>query len=277
MPRITCVTFVALLVSGALPAVAQRARTTTPAEARADVLDDCSDRRRGGWDRETFCEVRELRLASVKQLALDGNQNGGVRVHGWDRSEIVGLAQVQSSGDTMDEARALAARISIDSAVGHVSAEGPSNRRGNSWAVSFEAFVPRQTDLHASTYNGGIEADNLNGRLELSAVNGGIHLAQVSGDVRGETTNGPVVAELDGDRWTGTGLDLRTTNGPVNLSIPKGYSARLETGTQNGGMRIDFPVTLQGEIGRRIRTQLGSGGAMVRAVTTNGPVTIRER
>jgi DUF4097 and DUF4098 domain-containing protein YvlB len=137
--------------------------------------------------------------------------------------------------------------------------------------------MPRQTNLHASTHNGGVSVEDVDARLELSAVNGGIHLRGVSGDVRGETSNGPLNVILDGDQWRGPGLDLRTTNGPVNLEIPDGYSAQLETGTVNGGMRIDFPVTLQGNIGRRITTQLGRGGASIRAVTTNGPVEIHRR
>jgi DUF4097 and DUF4098 domain-containing protein YvlB len=143
--------------------------------------------------------------------------------------------------------------------------------------VSYEVWTPRQTDVRVSTQNGGISVDNVEARLDLGAVNGGIALRSVSGDVRGETTNGPLNVELEGDRWRGTGLDLRTTNGPVNLDIPEGYSARLETGTVNGGMRIDFPITLQGMIGRRISTQLGSGGATIRAITTNGPVEIHRR
>jgi DUF4097 and DUF4098 domain-containing protein YvlB len=118
---------------------------------------------------------------------------------------------------------------------------------------------------------------DIDGRLDLSALNGGISLSGVSGDVHGQTTNGAVSATLDGDRWRGPGLDLQTTNGSVNLDIPDGYSARLETGTVNGGMRIDFPVTLQGNIGRHITTVLGDGGPTIRAVTTNGGVNITRR
>jgi hypothetical protein len=66
-------------------------------------------------------------------------------------------------------------------------------------------------------------------------------------------------------------------NGGVSLTIPRGYNGRLETGTTNGGMRVDFPITVQGMIGRRIQTQLGTGGPLVRAVTTNGGVRISER
>jgi DUF4097 and DUF4098 domain-containing protein YvlB len=81
-----------------------------------------------------------------------------------------------------------------------------------------------------------------------------------------------------GDRWVGGGLDLRTSNGGVRLDIPANYSANLETGTVNGRVNVDFPVTISGRLdGRQFNTTLGSGGATVRATTTNGGVSIRRR
>jgi len=269
-----------LLVCSSLPALAQRAsRDRDPSRAADDWLDRCREGRSnsGRDDRERFCEVREKRIAAPRILDIDGNQNGSVSVHGWDRSEVYILAKVQTEAEDGGGARDVANRVTVEVDGGRLRADGPSMRRNQSWSVSYEVWTPRQTDIHVSTQNGGISVDNVDARLDLGAVNGGIALSRVSGDVRGETTNGPLNVELDGDRWRGTGLDLRTTNGPVNLDIPDGYSARLETGTVNGGMRIDFPVTLQGVIGRRISTQLGNGGALIRAITTNGPVEIRKR
>lgn len=71
-------------------------------------------------------------------------------------------------------------------------------------------------------------------------------------------------------------MDVRTTNGGVVLDIPRDYSANLETGTVNGKIRVDFPITVQGTIGRRISTTLGDGGRTIRATTTNGGVVIRK-
>ncbi|MGH7696260.1 MAG: hypothetical protein ACRENH_14850 [Gemmatimonadaceae bacterium] len=45
----------------------------------------------------------------------------------------------------------------------------------------------------------------------------------------------------------------------------------------NGGMEIDFPVLFKDESTGALRTALGRGGPLVRAVTTNGAVRIRER
>jgi len=59
--------------------------------------------------------------------------------------------------------------------------------------------------------------------------------------------------------------------------VPAAYSAELETETVNGRINIDFPVTMTRRIGRHITTTLGAGGPKIRAVTTNGGVTIRRR
>jgi DUF4097 and DUF4098 domain-containing protein YvlB len=277
--------FLRVLVAGlglamAVPAGAQRSRDRdrqrNPDATAEEWLERCQDNDRN-WDSERFCEVREVRTALTKALDVDGRQNGGVTVHGWDRSEIRVLAKIQTSAEEIADAKAMASRITIETTDGRIRAEGPSTARRSSWSVSYEIWAPKQTNLTIATHNGGIAIDALEGRLDLGAMNGGIRLRSVAGDVRGETTNGPLDVDLDGDQWRGTGLELRTTNGPVNLSIPQGYSARLETGTTNGGMRIDFPITIQGSIGRRISTQLGSGGPTIRAITTNGPVTISRR
>jgi DUF4097 and DUF4098 domain-containing protein YvlB len=268
---------VPILLLCSVPAMAQRS-VRDPNQASDEWLENCRDGRNGrNDDRERFCEVREQHLRATSSLDIDGEQNGSVSVHGWNRSEVLVLARIQAEGEDLSEARDIASGINIQTDGGRIRAEGPSTRRRQSWAVSYDVWTPRNTDLHISTQNGGIGVDDIEARLELGAVNGGIALHGIAGDVRGETTNGPLNVTLDGARWRGPGLDLRTTNGPVNLEIPDGYSARLETGTVNGGMRIDFPVTLQGVIGRKITTQLGDGGPPIRAVTTNGPVTIRRR
>jgi hypothetical protein len=265
------------MIAVATPALAQRT-PRDPGEASDEWLDKCREgRNRSNNDRERYCEVRERRLRPTRQLDIDGQQNGGVSVHGWDRSEVLVLARIQADGEDLSDAREVASGINIETDGGRIRAEGPSTRRRQSWSVSYDVWTPRRTDVRVATHNGGISVEDIDARLELGAVNGGIVLRGVSGDVHGETTNGPLNVTLDGDRWRGEGLDLRTTNGPVNLEIPDGYSARLETGTVNGGMRIDFPVTLQGMIGRRITTQLGGGGPPIRAITTNGPVEIHRR
>ena len=238
-------------------------------------LDQCRrDSRRS--DRAKFCEVRELGMrADDRGLTVDPGQNGGVAVRAWDRDSIHVEARVQAQGDDEDEARDVAREIRIDISRGTIRSDGPSMRGRTSWAVSYEILVPRRTDLRVDTHNGPIAVQEVVGRMELTAVNGPLSLDGVGGDVRARTTNGPVRVTLEGRRWEGTGLDAEATNGPVVLSIPSNYSARLETGTVNGPMSIDFPITVQGRLRNRLTVDIGSGGPPVRVVTTNGPVVVR--
>ena len=130
-------------------------------------------------------------------------------------------------------------------------------------------------DLDLETMNGGIGIEDVEGAMRLRATNGGISLDHVGGDVRGKTENGGLQITLDGSRWRGGGLDVQTSNGGVELFVPTGYSAQLETGTVNGGFTVDFPISVQGRLSQRLTTQLGGGGATIRAMTTNGGVAIR--
>jgi hypothetical protein len=260
------------LVLAATPLLSQQ-----PESTRAErFLRNCDDYY-GDRDRERFCELRDVKMnVPARALFVDGRDNGGVSFYGWDKNEVLVRALIQAQADTRQEAQALAKDIKIETDGDRVRADGPPNRRYANWSVSYEVWVPRKTNLDADTHNGGVSVQGVEGRMELRAVNGGISLRDVAGDVRAETTNGGVAAYLSGATWKGEGLDLETTNGGVTLEIPRGFNAQLETGTVNGGMNIDFPITVQGTIGRRITTKLGNGGPRVRATTTNGGVRIRE-
>lgn len=221
-----------------------------------------------------YCEIREQPLAMGGRLSVNGSKNGGIAIKGWERGEALMRAKVQAFARTEEEAKALAGQIRIDTAGGQVQAFGPDMNNDQNWAVSFEIFVPRQSDVSAQTFNGGISFNDVRGNLEFEALNGGVSLRRVGGNVRGHTTNGGLHIELSGDRWDGEGLDVKTTNGGVKMIIPENYSARLETGTVNGGYKFDFPITVQGRIGKDFAVNLGNGGPTVRARTTNGGVSI---
>ena len=113
--------------------------------------------------------------------------------------------------------------------------------------------------------------------MSFRTTNGGVTLRNVNGDVRGGTTNGGLRVELDGAGWVGEGLDVETQNGGVRLVVPEGYSAHLEARVQNGGLNVDFPVTVQGEYRRTLSTDLGAGGAPLKVRTVNGGVTISKK
>lgn len=247
----------------------------TAAAQPTDSDKGCTERWGGGRNREHACEVRELTVRPSGTLSVDASPNGGVRVTGTDRKDVLVRAIVHTWAQSEDDARAMFKEIVVE-ADNTIRAQGP-NQYGNGrtgWSVSYEIEAPRNTDLNLDTTNGGISITSLRGNMDVETTNGGIQLNGVAGNVHGRTTNGGVDVTLTGAKWDGDALDLRTTNGGVQMRVPEDYSARLETRTTNGGLNVDFPVTVQGRIGREISTTLGKGGALLRAETTNGGVRV---
>jgi Toastrack DUF4097 len=244
---------------------------SVPAFAGSYRCDDSgySDR----WGR--FCEEREVELpSSLSMLRIDAAPNGGIEVEGWDRDEVRLVARVRAEADDDAAARDLASevRIVVDD---EVRSSGPRGGRHESWSVSYRAWVPRRFDLDLESTNGGITVNDVQGRISLDTRNGGLHVAQLGGDVQGRTANGGLHVVLAGDAWDGEGLDLRTTNGGVELEVPESYNATLEARTTNGGLRVDFPILVHGDLRNGLEVDLGQGGRPIRVVTTNGGVRLR--
>jgi Putative adhesin len=233
----------------------------------------------GDGDRASHCEVRETTIGAAGPIDVDAGRNGGISVRGWDRGDAVIRTRVVGYGATAEDARRIVSEVRIETSGSTVRADGPATDadRDEGWHVSYEVSVPRAAILSLAANNGGIVLENFGGTAKFHTKNGGISLRNVAGDIRGETTNGGVNVELNGDRWDGVGLDVTTHNGGINIRMPEHYSAELEVGTTHGRLNIGVPVTVQGTIGRSLTTVLGAGGARVRAVTTNGGVSIRPR
>jgi len=232
----------------------------------------CDDR-----NSDSFCEVREMTLAPTGRLEVNARPNGGISIKGWSRNEVLVRAKVSARGKDEAAGRQIASDVRILASAGSIRSEGPSmeGRRNEYWSVSFEIFTPYKTDVSAESVNGGVALSDLNGHLEFQTTNGGVSLHRLAGDVEGRTTNGGLSVELAGNTWDGRQLDVQTTNGGVSMSVPEGYNAQLEASTVHGGMKIDFPVTLSGEISKSFNVKLGAGGPPIRIRTTNGGVSVK--
>lgn len=235
----------------------------------------CNDHNSSRNGQVTHCEVREQSVAFAGRLAVDAGVNGGVSVKGWDSAGVLVRARVEASAADEGSAASLGAQVRVDVSAGQVSASGPSPSGNGGWSVSYEIFVPRRGDLNLKANNGGISISDITGNIQFQTTNGGVTLRRLAGDVEGKTSNGGLTVELGGARWEGAKLDARTSNGGVNVSMPENYSAHFETATVNGHLNLDFPMTVHGEIGRALSTDLGAGGATVHLETINGGVNVK--
>lgn len=263
--------------------------------ANISLAQDKSETRKGdefcqNWnssDRGNYNEVREYTVSSGGTVTVDGGANGGVSVIGEDRNDVFIRACVQGYAKTDEEARNLVKGINVQTN-GVIKAEGPADAQkgwgeNKGWGVSYRVHVPRNSDLKLTTHNGGIKISGVNGNMEFSALNGGIKLNEVGGNVKGKTVNGGIKIELAGNSWRGSGLDVQTTNGGVQVSMPKNYAANVETSTVNGGFVSEIeglrPIDTGERRGHRptkVNAPINGGGAPLRIVTMNGGVKISE-
>lgn len=240
----------------------------------------CSDN--WNWsngDRVSAKDLRETIVSATSSINVDAGKNGGIKIEGENRNDILVRACVQAWGKTSDEANQIAKSIRIETG-SNIRADVPSGTEN--YGVSFEIRVPRTMNLDLKAHNGGISIDSVEGNIRFETQNGGVNLDELAGDVRGRTTNGGVKVELDGASWRGNGLDVETTNGGVKISMPQNYAARVETGTVNGGFKSDIPAlnaaNTDGENKwnrkKRISADINGGGPTIRIITTNGGVKI---
>ena len=222
-------------------------------------------------DRESVCDVRQFTVVAAGTMTVNAKPNGGIQVEGEPRRDILVQAKVVAQAETAARAKQIADAVKVSAAPDNVSADGPSGLgRREGWSVSYRLTVPTVSMLSLKTTNGGITVRDVDGQVEFKTVNGGVKLSNVAGDFKGRTSNGGVDVDLDGPGWRGEGLDVETSNGGVHLRIPEHYPAHLETGTVNGGLNIDFPVTVQGRVDKNISADLGGGGAPIRVRNTTG-------
>ena len=126
--------------------------------------------------------------------------------------------------------------------------------------------------LEAETVNGAIEIDGASGVLEAQTKNGSIRIQNIRGRLQAKTTNGMVRASFstppDGE------VALNTKNGSVRLALPPLTHANVVARTANGSIATDFPLMVQGEIGKKLEGKLGEGRPPITLSTVNGRIRI---
>jgi len=250
-------------------------RPAAAQQSDADWIDDCENDWHDG--RETHCEVREVAVQTSGSLALE-SRNGVVQIRGGAGSAVGLRARVRAWGDTEQEAQARARDVRIVVSGSRVSAAGPSSRDGDGWSVDFVGTVPRRYDLDLNTQNGPLSVRDVTGRIEVESENGPVDLRRVGGQVRARASNGPVTLEIVDTRVGEAGIEVETENGPLTVLLPESIDARLVAGSANGPISSEFDVPIRRperwSVSGEIDAQLGDGGGIIRARTSNGPLTI---
>jgi hypothetical protein len=158
---------------------------------------------------------------------------------------------------------------------GGVSSESSNWWHGNRAKINFDVQVPRGVRLNAMTTNGGVHCTNLDSVVQAATTNGNVEVS-TSEWASARTTNGGVRVSMGNAKWSGE-LELVTTNGSVDVTLPASAEFKVDASTTNGGIQTDFPVTVEGRFGpKSLSGTVGGGGRELRVATTNGGIGLKK-
>ncbi len=215
------------------------------------------------------------------------NVNGSINVSTWNK-DYVDVFAVKKSRKGKDDLDKVEIRVSTD---GRLNIEAHRLTKRDHVSVSFTIKVPgdvvvdkiRTTngsvklegttgDSYVTSTNGSIEVDNADGIIELRTTNGNIRLYDVTGVKCATSTNGSIkvsLNELEND------VDITTTNGSIEVHIPRDIDADIDFRTTNGRIKAGGLKMRIDEISKkRINGEIGSGGNRLNVRTINGGITI---
>jgi len=139
--------------------------------------------------------------------------------------------------------------------------------------INFDVQVPQGVRFHALTTNASVLARNLASVVEAATTNGDVEVS-TSEWASATTTNGGIRVSMGSAKWNGE-LQVRSTNGGVDVTLPASAEFKLDAATTNGGIHTDFPMTVEGNYNSKVLSgTVGGGGRELRVATTNGTIKL---
>jgi DUF4097 and DUF4098 domain-containing protein YvlB len=247
-------------------------------------------------DRATEIRSEERTIAKPDgPLRVESEVNGGVQVQGWDKDSY-SVTVCKAADASRNNAEQIFSQIKLSVEKGRVSVSGPSDH--DNWTVFLLVRAPKLANLELLANNGPLSIYDLDGKLvaravngpislqgfsgdaDISAENGPIDLAGNSGKLRLHTENGPISVSLNGDAWTGSGLEADAQNGPLTLRVPKNYQSSLLV-ESNGHSPMSCQASFCNDARKtwdedRRRIEFGNAPAVIHLSTVNGPIAVKQ-
>ena len=234
----------------------------------------------------------QIDARSLRSLKVTSGANGGVHVSGWDGPGYAITACKAAA--TASDLAALRPSLrgneltaeSDEQAIIYFLVRAPRGADLDLHATNGEVSVHNiEGTINATTENGPIAIRNCSGSITADAQNGPIGFAGDSGTVKLAATNGPISVKLAGATWNGS-LDAHTDNGPLSLKVPRAYRSGVVVESDG---HSPFACRAEACSSRSKATsdddddaafsprrlEIGSGPAVVRLSSHNGPVSVK--
>jgi DUF4097 and DUF4098 domain-containing protein YvlB len=199
---------------------------------------------------------------SVKVRDVIGNVNARTASGSVEGARIKGAARLHSASGSVTGENLGGGDLDLDTASGGVrlsEASEVGNCRAHSSSGSVHVGHVQANTIRMDSASGGVTGEDLN----CARLNAG-------------SASGPVSVAFSPSAPNDVVADLGTASGSVNVVLPPGFAGRVDLSAISGSVRIDRPVTVQGEIGRRhVRGTIGAGSGSLSAHTASGSIDVR--
>lgn len=218
------------------------------------------------------------------------NVSGDVTVTGYEGATVLVLGFKEGRDRDLVWVEDNSAGNKVD-----VRARYPENCDCNA-SIRFEVKVPRANykfdpissvsgdvevtgvsgDLRAKSTSGAVTVRGVTGAVNASSTSGNVHVGEINGTVSGKSTSGNVEVEIA--QLSGAGdMEFVSTSGDVRVKMPANLDADVRLSTTSGGLKTDFPLTIEEPErgpGRRAAGRVGGGSRNLRLSSTSGNVSL---
>jgi DUF4097 and DUF4098 domain-containing protein YvlB len=127
--------------------------------------------------------------------------------------------------------------------------------------------------LHSG--DGKINAARLDGKCDASTGDGAIHVAGRFDSLDVKSSDGAVTARAEPGSKMSSIWSIKTTDGRVDMDIPKDLQADLDASTRDGHISLGLPVSMEGEIGKKaVHGKINGGGPTLSIHSGDGSIRL---
>jgi DUF4097 and DUF4098 domain-containing protein YvlB len=131
-------------------------------------------------------------------------------------------------------------------------------------------------DLTAKSVSGNVMVRNITGAVRATSVSGNVNVGEINGTATAKSTSGNVEVEIL--QLSGTqDMDFGSVSGNVRVKLPASIDAEVKMSTLSGGLKTDFPLTIEEPEhgpGRKATGRLGGGSRQLKLSSVSGNVSL---
>lgn len=218
-------------------------------------------------------------LSATGRVRIE-NINGRVHIFAWDRNEV--KVEAVKSGQSREQLQN--AEIQVESQPDSIvirtkhrelEASYPYSKGTlGSAIVEYTITVPRKARLDdVQLLNGDLDITDVLGEIRAQCTNGKLVATGLRENAKLSTVNNNLEAHFD--ELAANRVELDSTNGGIDLTLPSDAKASLQATTVRGDIANEFGLhTTSFLTGSEMRGKLGGGGTKIRLNSLNGRIEI---